>query len=133
MLISWSIVAIFIFFVLLYLPFSVINTFTFITKKKPKKPNIQVICKSQLCWALHLQAEISLLYNFCCFVLPGSSDLQAELKEVLALRKQLEQDVLAYRNLQKALQEQLSEIQRREGTHSFLWLSCWLFYMEDLD
>ncbi|XP_038190685.1 CDK5 regulatory subunit-associated protein 2 isoform X9 [Arvicola amphibius] len=42
------------------------------------------------------------------------SDLQAELKEVLVLRKQLEQDVLAYRNLQKALQEQLSEIQRRE-------------------
>lgn len=42
------------------------------------------------------------------------SDLQAELKEVLALRKQLEQDVLAYRNLQKALQEQLREIQRRE-------------------
>ncbi|KAL1776266.1 CDK5 regulatory subunit-associated protein 2 [Sigmodon hispidus] len=42
------------------------------------------------------------------------SNPQAELKEVLALRKQLEQDVLAYRNLQKALQEQLSEIQRRE-------------------
>ncbi|XP_051043993.1 CDK5 regulatory subunit-associated protein 2 isoform X2 [Phodopus roborovskii] len=42
------------------------------------------------------------------------SNLQAELKEVLALRKQLEQDVLAFRNLQKALQEQLSEIQRRE-------------------
>ncbi|XP_051019193.1 CDK5 regulatory subunit-associated protein 2 isoform X1 [Acomys russatus] len=42
------------------------------------------------------------------------SDLQGELKEVLALRKQLEQDVLAYRNLQTALQEQLSEIRRRE-------------------
>ncbi|XP_076790900.1 CDK5 regulatory subunit-associated protein 2 isoform X2 [Arvicanthis niloticus] len=42
------------------------------------------------------------------------SNLQAELKEVLALRKQLEQDVFAYRNLQKALQEQLSEIRRRE-------------------
>ncbi|XP_057640797.1 CDK5 regulatory subunit-associated protein 2 isoform X4 [Chionomys nivalis] len=36
------------------------------------------------------------------------------ISEVFALRKQLEQDVLAYRNLQKALQEQLSEIQRRE-------------------
>lgn len=58
--------------------------------------------------------------------------MQAELKEVLALQKQLEQDVLAYRNLQTALQEQLSEIQRREGTHSFLWLSCWLFHMEGL-
>lgn len=120
----------FYFFVLLYLPFSVINTFTFITRKQT---NVQVICKPQLCWALHLQAQISLLYNFCCFVLPSISDLQAELKEVLALRKQLEQDVLAYRNLQKALQEELSEIQRREGTHAFLWLSFWLFYVEDLD
>ncbi|XP_007647098.1 CDK5 regulatory subunit-associated protein 2 isoform X2 [Cricetulus griseus] len=44
----------------------------------------------------------------------SASDMQAELKEVLALQKQLEQDVLAYRNLQTALQEQLSEIQRRE-------------------
>ncbi|GAB1288590.1 CDK5 regulatory subunit-associated protein 2 [Apodemus speciosus] len=44
----------------------------------------------------------------------SASNLQAELKEVLALRKQLEEDVLAYRNLQKALQEQLSEIRRRE-------------------
>lgn len=60
-----------------------------------------------------------------CF--PSASNLQAELKEVLALRKQLEQDVLAYRNLQKALQEQLSEIRRREGTGSILWLSHWLF------
>ncbi|XP_036035114.1 CDK5 regulatory subunit-associated protein 2 isoform X4 [Onychomys torridus] len=42
------------------------------------------------------------------------SNLQAELKEVLALRQQLEQEVLAYRNLKKALQEQLREIQRRE-------------------
>lgn len=42
------------------------------------------------------------------------SKLQAELKRVLALRKQLEQDVLAYRNLQAALQEQLSEIRKRE-------------------
>uniref|UniRef100_A0ABK0M1P6 CDK5 regulatory subunit-associated protein 2 n=1 Tax=Rattus norvegicus TaxID=10116 RepID=A0ABK0M1P6_RAT len=42
------------------------------------------------------------------------SKLQAELKRVLALRKQLEQDVLAYRNLQTALQEQLSEIRKRE-------------------
>lgn len=56
-----------------------------------------------------------------CF--PSDSNLQAELKEVLALRKQLEQDVLAYRNLQKALQEQLSEIRRREGTGSNLWFS----------
>ncbi|XP_029395947.1 CDK5 regulatory subunit-associated protein 2 isoform X3 [Mus pahari] len=42
------------------------------------------------------------------------SNLQTELKEVLALRKQLEQDVLAYRNLQKALQDQLSDIRSRE-------------------
>lgn len=85
-----------------------------------------MICKPQLCWALHLQHKSACWIISGCFVLPSIS-------EVFALRKQLEQDVLAYRNLQKALQEQLSEIQRREGTHSFLWLSCWLFYVEDLD
>lgn len=66
---------------------------------------------------------MNLSYSFCCLLFPSVSNLQAELKEVLALRKQLEQDVLAYRNLQKALQEQLSEIRSREGTGSFLCLS----------
>nr|XP_045006539.1 CDK5 regulatory subunit-associated protein 2 isoform X2 [Jaculus jaculus] len=47
------------------------------------------------------------------------SGLQAELKDVLALRKQLEHAVLTYQNLQKALQEQLSENQRREEPFSF--------------
>ncbi|XP_021117822.1 CDK5 regulatory subunit-associated protein 2 isoform X4 [Heterocephalus glaber] len=40
--------------------------------------------------------------------------LQAELNAIFALRKQLEQDVLSCRNLQKILEEQISEIQRRE-------------------
>ncbi|XP_006917149.1 CDK5 regulatory subunit-associated protein 2 isoform X7 [Pteropus alecto] len=40
--------------------------------------------------------------------------LQAELSNILALRKQLERDVLSYRNLQKTLEEQISEIRRRE-------------------
>ncbi|XP_023611702.1 CDK5 regulatory subunit-associated protein 2 isoform X4 [Myotis lucifugus] len=42
------------------------------------------------------------------------SNLQAELNNILALRKQLERDVLTYRNLQKTLEEQISEIRRRE-------------------
>ncbi|XP_058379877.1 CDK5 regulatory subunit-associated protein 2 isoform X2 [Diceros bicornis minor] len=42
------------------------------------------------------------------------NNLQAELNSVSALRKQLERDVLSYRNLQKTLEEQISEIRRRE-------------------
>ncbi|XP_072698667.1 CDK5 regulatory subunit-associated protein 2 isoform X11 [Canis lupus baileyi] len=42
------------------------------------------------------------------------NSLQAELNSIFALRKQLEQDVLSYRNLQKTLEEQISEIRRRE-------------------
>lgn len=41
-------------------------------------------------------------------------NLQAELNAIFALRKQLEQDVLSCRNLQKILEEQISEIRRRE-------------------
>ncbi|XP_063115998.1 CDK5 regulatory subunit-associated protein 2 isoform X3 [Cavia porcellus] len=40
--------------------------------------------------------------------------LHAELNAIFALRKQLERDVLSYRNLQKVLEEQISEIRRRE-------------------
>uniref|UniRef100_A0A8D2D2G5 CDK5 regulatory subunit-associated protein 2 n=1 Tax=Sciurus vulgaris TaxID=55149 RepID=A0A8D2D2G5_SCIVU len=46
-------------------------------------------------------------------------DLQAELNNIFALRKQLERDVLMYRNLQKSLMEQISEIRRREEQFSF--------------
>uniref|UniRef100_A0A5F9C6Z6 CDK5 regulatory subunit-associated protein 2 n=1 Tax=Oryctolagus cuniculus TaxID=9986 RepID=A0A5F9C6Z6_RABIT len=42
------------------------------------------------------------------------SNLQAELNSISALRKQLERDVLSYRNLQKTLEEMISEIRRRE-------------------
>ncbi|XP_004775698.1 CDK5 regulatory subunit-associated protein 2 isoform X4 [Mustela putorius furo] len=42
------------------------------------------------------------------------NSLQSELNSIFALRKQLEQDVLAYRNLQRTLEEQISEIRRRE-------------------
>ncbi|KAM5331235.1 CDK5 regulatory subunit-associated protein 2 isoform 2-T2 [Glossophaga mutica] len=44
----------------------------------------------------------------------SAHNLQAELNGVLALRRQLERDVLAYRNLKKTLEEQISEIRRRE-------------------
>ncbi|XP_032162923.1 CDK5 regulatory subunit-associated protein 2 isoform X5 [Mustela erminea] len=42
------------------------------------------------------------------------NSLRTELNSIFALRKQLEQDVLAYRNLQRTLEEQISEIRRRE-------------------
>ncbi|XP_037348631.1 CDK5 regulatory subunit-associated protein 2 isoform X1 [Talpa occidentalis] len=42
------------------------------------------------------------------------NNLQAELSSILALRRQLEQDVLSYQNLKKTLEEQISEFQRRE-------------------
>ncbi|XP_006890813.1 PREDICTED: CDK5 regulatory subunit-associated protein 2-like [Elephantulus edwardii] len=48
------------------------------------------------------------------------NNLQAELNSIFALRKQLEQDVLAYRNLQKTLEEQINAIRmREEETFSF--------------
>ncbi|XP_064346535.1 CDK5 regulatory subunit-associated protein 2 isoform X9 [Camelus dromedarius] len=42
------------------------------------------------------------------------NSLQAELNNILVLRKRLQRDVLACRHLRKALEEQLSEIRRRE-------------------
>ncbi|XP_053512119.1 CDK5 regulatory subunit-associated protein 2 isoform X2 [Artibeus jamaicensis] len=44
----------------------------------------------------------------------SAHNLQAELNSILALRRQLERDVLAYQNLKKTLEEQISEIRRRE-------------------
>ncbi|EPY75631.1 CDK5 regulatory subunit-associated protein 2, partial [Camelus ferus] len=43
------------------------------------------------------------------------NSLQAELNNILVLRKRLQRDVLACRHLRKALEEQLSEIRRREA------------------
>ncbi|KAM8802867.1 CDK5 regulatory subunit-associated protein 2 [Rhynchonycteris naso] len=42
-------------------------------------------------------------------------DLQAELADISALRQQLEQGVLAYQSLRKMLEEQISDIRRREA------------------
>ncbi|XP_045325535.1 CDK5 regulatory subunit-associated protein 2 isoform X14 [Leopardus geoffroyi] len=42
------------------------------------------------------------------------NSLQAELSSIFALRTQLEQDVLSCRNLQRTLEEQISDIRRRE-------------------
>ncbi|XP_054376516.2 CDK5 regulatory subunit-associated protein 2 isoform X4 [Pongo abelii] len=46
------------------------------------------------------------------------NNLQAELNNIFALRKQLEQDVLSYQNLRKTLEEQIGEIRRREESFS---------------
>lgn len=70
---------------------------------------------------MHVKAQSGLFLNFCCLLLPSVSNLQAELNSILTLRKQLERDVLTYRNLQKTLEEQISEIRRREGTRSCIY------------
>nr|KAF6331570.1 CDK5 regulatory subunit associated protein 2 [Pipistrellus kuhlii] len=57
------------------------------------------------------------------------SNLQAELNSILALRKQLERDVLTYRNLQKTLEEQISEIRRREAEEPFSFYSDQTSYL----
>uniref|UniRef100_G1P3Q5 CDK5 regulatory subunit-associated protein 2 n=1 Tax=Myotis lucifugus TaxID=59463 RepID=G1P3Q5_MYOLU len=57
------------------------------------------------------------------------SNLQAELNNILALRKQLERDVLTYRNLQKTLEEQISEIRRREAEEPFSFYSDQTSYL----
>uniref|UniRef100_A0A7N5JL43 CDK5 regulatory subunit-associated protein 2 n=1 Tax=Ailuropoda melanoleuca TaxID=9646 RepID=A0A7N5JL43_AILME len=49
----------------------------------------------------------------------STNSLQAELNSIFALRKRLEQDVLSCRNLRKTLEEQISEIRRREEPFSF--------------
>ncbi|XP_066112474.1 CDK5 regulatory subunit-associated protein 2 isoform X2 [Saccopteryx bilineata] len=46
-------------------------------------------------------------------------DLQAALDDIFALRQQLERGVLTYQSLRKMLEEQISDIQRREETFSF--------------
>uniref|UniRef100_A0A8C9JJA1 CDK5 regulatory subunit-associated protein 2 n=1 Tax=Panthera tigris altaica TaxID=74533 RepID=A0A8C9JJA1_PANTA len=47
------------------------------------------------------------------------NSLQAELSSIFALRTQLEQDVLSCRNLQRTLEEQISDFRRREEPFSF--------------
>ncbi|XP_014685861.3 CDK5 regulatory subunit-associated protein 2 isoform X1 [Equus asinus] len=57
------------------------------------------------------------------------NNLQAELNKIFALRKQLERDVLSYRNLQKTLEEQISEIRRREEEEPFSFYSDQTSYL----
>ncbi|XP_032979380.1 CDK5 regulatory subunit-associated protein 2 isoform X3 [Rhinolophus ferrumequinum] len=57
------------------------------------------------------------------------NDLQAELNNIFALRKQLEHDVLSYRNLQKTLEEQISEVRRREAEEPFSFYSDQTSYL----
>ncbi|XP_075416523.1 CDK5 regulatory subunit-associated protein 2 isoform X2 [Tenrec ecaudatus] len=57
------------------------------------------------------------LYSRLVQSLPDSdstNSLQAELSNILALRRQLEQEVLSYRTLQRTLEDQIKEIRRRE-------------------
>ncbi|KAM5258708.1 CDK5 regulatory subunit-associated protein 2 isoform 8-T9 [Hipposideros larvatus] len=59
----------------------------------------------------------------------SADNLQAELDNVQALRRQLEQEVLSYRNLQKMLEERISEVQRREVEEPFSFYSDQTSYL----
>lgn len=67
-----------------------------------------------------MMAQTGLSDSVWYLVSSSIDSLHAELNAIFALRKQLERDVLSYRNLQKVLEEQISEIRRREGTHCLL-------------
>lgn len=65
------------------------------------------------------------------------NSLQTELNNIFMLRKQLEDDILANRNLQKVLEDQIKDIKNRQGlytctAHPFSWSSCtkenWFYY-----
>ncbi|XP_076999626.1 CDK5 regulatory subunit-associated protein 2 isoform X3 [Tamandua tetradactyla] len=72
---------------------------------------IQVLKKERRIYS-HL---VKSLQNSDCI-----NNLHAELNNIFALRKQLERDVFSYQNLRKTLEEQASEIRRREEeTFSF--------------
>lgn len=45
------------------------------------------------------------------------NSLQTELNNIFVLRKQLEEDVLANRNLQKVLEDQIKDIKNRQGVY----------------
>lgn len=57
------------------------------------------------------------------------NSLQTELNNIFMLRKQLEDDVLANRNLQKVLEDQIKDMKTRQGlyvcpAHPFSPSSC---------
>lgn len=64
------------------------------------------------------------------------NSLQTELNKIFMLRKQLEDDILATRNLQKVLEDQIKNARNRQGVytraaHPFSWWSYtkenWLY------
>lgn len=55
------------------------------------------------------------------------NSLQTELNNIFMLRKQLEEDVLANRNLQKVLEDQIKDIKNRQGVYIHVQPFSWGF------
>lgn len=53
----------------------------------------------------------------CPFFSPSINSLQVELNNIFMLRKQLEEDVLGNRNLQKILQDQIKDMKNHKGLY----------------
>lgn len=53
----------------------------------------------------------------CPFFFPSINSLQVELNNIFMLRKQLEEDVLGNRNLQKILQDQIKDMKNHKGLY----------------
>lgn len=51
------------------------------------------------------------------FFFPSINSLQVELNNIFMLRKQLEEDVLGNRNLQKILQDQIKDMKNHQGLY----------------
>lgn len=51
------------------------------------------------------------------FLVFSINSLQAELNNIFLLRKQLEEDILANRNLRKVLEDQIKEIKNKGGLY----------------
>lgn len=60
--------------------------------------------------------ELNLKYLFFPFFYSINS-LQVELNNIFMLRKQLEEDVLGNRNLQKILQDQIQDMKKHQGLY----------------
>lgn len=91
------------------------------------------------CWGAQQNVLNWILKIFFSFFFFSINSLQTELNNIFMLRKQLEEDVLANRNLQKVLEDQIKDIKNQQGlytctAHPFSWSSCakkpWFYYSQ---
>ena len=99
--------------------------FTFIARKRKKDKHLTNNIKIKGRLAGFFYSTSRSFINSGILFYQSVSALQAELSSVFALRKRLEWDVLSYQHLRKALEEQISEIRRWEGTRSLARVCTW--------